>query len=196
MTHCLFLDHRTDSAVLGVLMCLSSDLTLKTHIQDLAIPNGTRWSPSQKHFYIADSPTRKITRYDFNGTDGTINNPYDFFSVPKDDLPGDGVPDGHCLDEHGNLWLAVHGRGKVLQISPEGRVLSEVRLPTRCVTCPVFVGEDLYVTSMEDDNPGGEKEYAESKRLAGALFKVEGVGVRGMKSFKFKPAQGVRLPKV
>ena len=74
------------------------------------------------------------------------------------------------------------GRGKVLRISPEGKVVGEVKFPTRCITCPVFVGTELWVTSAEDEEDLWEEE---TKKYGGGIFKVD-VGIGGLKEFKFK----------
>ncbi|KAF2755044.1 hypothetical protein EJ05DRAFT_119979 [Pseudovirgaria hyperparasitica] len=177
----------------AVLMRLDPDLSLSTHVTDLTIPNGTRWSPSNTTLYLADSPTGLISQHDFDAKTGGLSNERPFYKIEDDSLPGDAVPDGHCIDVDGNVWTAVHGRGKVLQISPEGKLLAEIRLPTRCVTCPVFVGDNLFITSMKDESPDEGEGWQRSKELAGSLFKVH-VGTTGIKSYKFKPT--VELPKV
>jgi sugar lactone lactonase YvrE len=75
-----------------------------------------------------------------------------------------------------------HGCGKVIRISPQGKVLAEVKFPTRCVTCPGFAGEDLYVTSAEEEDP---VRFPNSTKLQGAIFKIH-VGIRGLRPHKFK----------
>jgi sugar lactone lactonase YvrE len=76
----------------------------------------------------------------------------------------------------------VYGEGKVLKISPEGKLVGEVTLPTRNITCPCFVGEELWVTSAEEDEP---EKHPESARYGGALFRVN-VGITGIKEYKFR----------
>lgn len=93
-----------------------------------------------------------------------------------------GVPDGHCQDEEGCLWVAGHGTGKVFRVDPNGQVLAEIELPTRCVTCPAFVGTQLFITSMAEVKP---EEHPWSTKYQGAVFRVD-VGVRGSPLNKFK----------
>jgi len=63
----------------------------------------------------------------------------------------------------------------VLRISPEGKVTGRVEYPTKAITCPAFVGTELWVTTA-----GGDEE-----KYSGGVFKVD-VGVGGLKDFKFK----------
>ena len=94
---------------------------------------------------------------------------------------GEGDPDGFRMDEDGYIWQAIYGEGRVLRVSPEGKVVGEVKYPTKYVTCPVFVGTELWVTTAdnEDENDG------EGKTFGGGVFKVD-VGIGGLKDFKFK----------
>jgi sugar lactone lactonase YvrE len=99
---------------------------------------------------------------------------------------GEGDPDGFKMDEDGYIWQAIYGESRVLRISPEGKVVGEITYPTRAITCPVFVGTELWATSAGEED---EKEV-ESKKYGGGLFKVD-VGVRGLKEFKFKLDRGI-----
>lgn len=147
-------------------------------IEGVCIPNGISWTRDNKAMYFTDSPTKNIFKYDYDLETGSISNRQVFFHVED----GEGVPDGHAQDESGCLWVAVHGIGKVLRISPQGEILAEVKVPTRCPTCPTFVGDDLYITSAEDEQPD---KFPESLRYQGSLFKVH-AGVQGCPPHRFK----------
>lgn len=90
-----------------------------------------------------------------------------FFTCP---IEG-GVPDGHCQDEEGFLWVACHGTGKVFRLDRDGNIVAEIELPTRCVTCPAFAGTELFITSAAEQEP---EKYEWSKKYGGALFKIDG----------------------
>ena len=75
----------------------------------------------------------------------------------------------------------MYGESRVLKISTEGKLVGEILLPAKCITCPVFVGTELYITSASDKG--------ESK-LGGDVFRVD-IGVRGVEPFKFKIDDGV-----
>ena len=74
----------------------------------------------------------------------------------------------------------------MIRISPEGKVVGEVSYPTRNITCPCFVGKELWVTTAEEED---EKEV-ESRKFGGGVFRVD-VGVGGAREFEFKLQRGV-----
>ena len=128
--------------------------------------------------YISNSLTKNIMAYPFDAETGKISvgEGRVFFTVQS------GVPDGHCQDEEDCLWVANRGAGRVWRVSPEGKILAEIVLPTRCVTCPVFVGTELFITSMAEIE---RDEFPWSIVSQGALFKVD-VGVTGRPVNKFR----------
>jgi sugar lactone lactonase YvrE len=89
-------------------------------------------------------------------------------------------PDGHIMDVDGHIWHACFNGGKVIRISPEGKIVGEVSLPTRCPTCVAFVGTEIYITSAQEPEP---EKYPESANFGGNVFRVE-VGVQGMPKHK------------
>ena len=162
----------------GFLFRLDPDLSLHRVLSNVTIPNGISWNKANDTLYYADSPSKNIYAYSFDPATGTISDERIFYTVPEKA----GVPDGHVIDEEGYMWSAVHGTGKVIRISPEGKRVAEISLPTRCVTCPCFVGEDLFITSMEDEEPD---KYPDSLKYQGSVFRCH-VGVRGVKPNKLK----------
>jgi len=160
----------------GVVFRLDPDLSLHRMIENVSIPNGISWTADDKTMYFVDSPSKNIYAYDFDASTGQISNKRVFFHVDDEN----GVPDGHALDEEGYMWQAIFGCGKVLRISPQGEVVAEVVLPTRCVSCPGFAGEDLYITSALEEEP---EKFPDTK-YQGALFKCH-VGVKGQKLYRF-----------
>ncbi|KZF26206.1 hypothetical protein L228DRAFT_235308 [Xylona heveae TC161] len=161
----------------GVLFRLDPDLTLHRMIKKVSIPNGIGWSADDKTMYFTDSPSGNIYAYDFDAESGSISNRRVFFHAE------DGIePDGFAIDEHGYIWTAQFGGGKVLRVSPDGKVVGQVNVPTRCPTCPGFVGDELFITSAAEEEPD---KYPNSVRYAGSLFRVK-VGVKGQKPHSFK----------
>ena len=152
-------------------------------IEGVTVPNGISWSNDDKTMYFNDSPIKNVTAYDYDIETGNISNKRTFFHV--DDK--DGVPDGHALDEEGCLWQCIYGCGKVVRISPQGKVVAEILLPTRCVTCPAFAGDSLFITSAQEEEPD---KFPESTKFQGNLFKCQ-VGIRGQKRHRFRMLSGV-----
>ncbi|KAL1587537.1 hypothetical protein WHR41_03738 [Cladosporium halotolerans] len=164
----------------GILFRLDSDLSLHRVRKQVTIPNGLSWNLDDKKVHFTDSPTQKISTYDYNPATGDIDfsSPSTLFTCPVEG----GVPDGHCQDEEGNFWVACHGTARVFRIDPQGKKLAEIELPTRCVTCPAFCGTELVITSAAEEEP---EKYPWSTKHAGAVFKID-VGVRGSPLNRFK----------
>lgn len=161
----------------GVLFRLDPDLTLNRMIENVTIPNGIGWSADDRIMFFVDSPTKDIIAFDFDAATGAISNRRVLFHVEDEE----GVPDGFAIDSTGHIWVAIFGGGKILRVSPQGLLVGEIRLPTRMVSCPGFVGNDLLITSAEE--PESDK-HPYSAECAGSLFRVH-VGVKGLPSNEF-----------
>ena len=159
----------------GVLFRLDNDMSLHRVIDGVTVPNGTSWSADDTTMYFTDSPTKTVMAYPYHSETGemSVSEGRVFFTVEG------GVPDGHCQDEEGCLWVAGHGTGKVFRVNPQGKVIAEIELPTKFVTCPCLCGTDLFITTMKSER------YPETRKYQGALYKVD-VGVRGRPLNKFK----------
>ncbi|RAH74150.1 SMP-30/gluconolactonase/LRE family protein [Aspergillus aculeatinus CBS 121060] len=162
----------------GVLFRLDPDLKLHRMVEQLTIPNGIGWNPADDTMYLTDSPTGKIFAFDFDAKTGAISNRRVHFDIgePKE-------PDGFAIDEEGCLWSAIYGGGKIIRISPEGKVIGEVILPTRNITCPTFVGTELFITTAKDDV--NDEQLPNSIRYGGRLYRVD-VGIRGKPKNQFR----------
>ncbi|TVY46476.1 Uncharacterized protein LOCC1_G003474 [Lachnellula occidentalis] len=154
----------------GTVFRFNTDLSRYTMRSSLTIPNSIRWSPDHKTLYLVDSSAKRILAFDYSLSTGNLSNERVFFKYD-----GEGEPDGHRIDVEGNIWQAIYGDSCVLKISPQGKVIGRVDYPTKNITCPVFVGTELWVTTA-----GGNEE-----KYSGGVFKVD-VGVAGLKDFKFK----------
>lgn len=138
----------------------------------LTIPNSIGWSRDHKTLYFTHSTEKRIIAFDFDVSTGDISNERVFWQHD-----GNGDPDGFKVDAEGNIWQAIYGESRVLKISPEGKLVGEITYPTKCITCPVFIGTEIWVTTADD--------HDKTKPYAGAVFKVD-VGIVGLKEFKFK----------
>ena len=161
----------------GVLFRLDPDRSLHRVIEKVSIPNGMGLTLDREAMYFIDSPTKNVSRFKYDQSSGNISEREIFFHVEDD-----GVPDGMAMDVEGCLWIALAGGGKVLRVSPEGKLIGSITLPTRMISCPAFAGKDLYITSAEEEEPD---EFPESVKYGGSLFKVH-VGVEGLSLHKFQ----------
>ena len=88
----------------------------------------------------------------------------------------------YVQDVEGHIWHACFSGSKVIRISPEGKVVGEVLLPTRCITSVAFVGTEIYITSAEEPEP---EKYPHSAKFGGNVFRID-VGVEGLPKHKAK----------
>ncbi len=102
-------------------------------------PNGIGISPDGKFLYVANSDERNLRAYDLD-RDGNASNERVLI------LGIDGVPDGICLDEKGNIYITARG---VAVYSPVGKPLTTIELIERPANCkfgdPDF--QTLYITA-------------------------------------------------
>lgn len=162
----------------GVLFRLDPDQTVHHMLAPVTIPNGIGWNLTNDVMYLTDSPTGKIFAFDFDASTGAISNRRVHF-----DIGNSLEPDGFAIDVEGCIWSAVYGGGKVLRISPAGKIIGQIDLPTRNVTCPAFIGTELFITTAKDDRD--DDQLPQSVRYGGRVFRVD-VGVRGVPKNEFR----------
>lgn len=158
------------------LLRLDPDLSVHRIDGDFIIGNGIAISPDNTRFYLADSRDETVWVYDFDLDAGRLSGKRRFFSTASIE----GRVDGATCDSDGNYWCAlVHGAA-VACISPEGVLLERIAVPARHPTMVAFGGADLdqlYVTSASSLlAPEERKQWP----LAGALFRIDGLGARGL----------------
>lgn len=91
------------------------------------------------------------------------------------------------MDSEGRLWTAHFFGGRVTCVDLEKKaIVKEVRLPTPLTTSVAFGGEsldELFVTSARE---AFTPEEDAADPLAGSLFRVRGVGARGLPANYFE----------
>jgi sugar lactone lactonase YvrE len=134
-----------------------------------SIANGIAWSRDGRTMYFTDSGARTIWAYDYDLETATLSAQRLFAQFEA----SDGTPDGASVDEEGFYWCALYGGGRVLRLSPDGRVVQEIATPVSQPTMCAFGGADyatLYITSAAHG--------VETEPLAGGVFACR-PGVRG-----------------
>lgn len=162
----------------AVLFRLDTDGSLHRILEDVSIANGISWNEKDDTMYWTDTATNNVYAFDFDAEKGNLSNRRVFYHHPDEDSFGS--LDGHSRDVEGNIWHACYGGSRIVKISPKGKLVGEISIPTRNPTCPVFVGTDLFITSAKEDEP---EKYPESARCASDVFRVD-VGVQGMPKYK------------
>ena len=114
----------------------------------VGISNGIGFSPDGRRLYHVDSSSRGLWVHDVDGNGNLSGRRH--IGAPNFTR---GIPDGMCVDSHGNLWVAhVSGR-RVVKLDPNGEFLDEIAIPARWVTSCAFGGPnwaDLYVVSADN----------------------------------------------
>ncbi len=125
---------------------------------DLNYANGIGISPDQKTLYVSETVGNSILKFRVNN-DGSLSDRANFallnlLTPNKNDSWWLG-PDSMKIDGKGNLYVAQWFGGKILKISPDGRLLHEFRIAAGDGTTNVAFGPDgneLYVTVVTDPN--------------------------------------------
>ena len=125
---------------------------------DLNYANGIGISPDQKTLYVSETVGNSILKFRVNN-DGSLSDRANFallnlLTPNKNDSWWLG-PDSMKIDGKGNLYVAQWFGGKILKISPDGRLLHEFRIAAGDGTTNVAFGPDgneLYVTVVTNPN--------------------------------------------
>lgn len=146
-------------------------------LDSVTISNGVAWSLDGKTMYYQDTPTLKVSAFDFDEEKGEISNRREIITLS----PDLGTPDGNTIDAEGMLWVANWGAACVTLWNPAtGELLQKIEVPAENVSALAFGGEaldELYITTCSLwMSEGGEAKYPE----AGKMFVVK-PGVKGMK---------------
>ena len=125
---------------------------------DLNYANGIGISPDQRTLYVSETVGNCILKFGVN-PDGSLKDRANFallnlLTPNKNDDWWLG-PDSMKIDGQGNLYVAQWFGGKVLKISPDGRLLHVFEVAAGDGTTNVAFGPDgkeLYVTVVRDPN--------------------------------------------
>ena len=139
---------------------------------DLNYPNGIAVSPDQTTLYVNETAGNAILKFTIN-PDGRLSDRSNFallYAVADGAKPSWWLgPDSMKLDRDGNLYVAQWAGGRVLKLSPEGKLLHVFPIAAGRGTTNVALSADereLYVTVVRDpDDP----------RAAGSIVRIANV---------------------
>jgi sugar lactone lactonase YvrE len=170
-----------ESEPTGFLYVLANDYSVRKVLSGITISNGLGWSPDNKIMYYIDTPTRKVTAFDFDLGTGKINNQ----RTAVDFTSQEGSPDGMAVDREGMIWVAHWAGSKVSRWNPSnGKLLNQIILPARNVSSCCFGGknlDELYITTART---GMDQKALSQWPYSGDLFRAK-VDVGGLPTCSF-----------
>jgi len=129
----------------GALWRIAKDGTIAKLADNVGTANGIEVSPDGKTLFVAESKQRRVLAYDLN--EKGISNERVIITFEEHGL------DGIRCDIDGDLYITRHGAGRVLKLSPEGKVLQTIELPGSMPSNLCFGGPDgktVYITEVEN----------------------------------------------
>ena len=132
---------------------------------DLNFANGIGVSPDQKTLYVSETVGNCILKFSI-GDDGSLGHRSNFALLnllTKNRIESWWIgPDSMKVDSKGNIYVAQWSGGRIMKISPDGKLLHLFEVAAGSGTTNVAFGDgekDLYVTVAKDPNdpqaPGG-----------------------------------------
>lgn len=125
---------------------------------DLNYANGIGISPDQKTLYVSETVGNCILKFTVNA-DGSLSHRENFallnLLTPNKNNSWWLGPDSMKIDGKGNLYVAQWFGGKILKVSPEGKLLHVFPIAAGDGTTNVAFGpggKELYVTVVKDPN--------------------------------------------
>lgn len=167
----------------GRLYRLDTDLRVTRLADGIGITNGPCFSRDGCTLYCSDSWARCVYAYDYEPVTGDASNRRILAQFEHD-----ATPDGATVDEEDCLWIANFGSGEVRRYTGDGKLDRRVPMPISSPTSVMFGGPDLttlFVTSQGDAHVPGHAVPSKPSPLAGRIFAVHGLGVRGLPERRF-----------
>jgi sugar lactone lactonase YvrE len=157
----------------GSVYRLEPDRSVRVVLEDVTVSNGLEWTPDGRSAFYNDTPTHRISIFDYDRDRG-LTGRRTFVDVVVGDEPG--RPDGLTVDAEGGVWTALYGGGVVHRYAPDGVLDHVVEVGAQQVTACTFGGpglDELFITTSRENLSDGEDP------LAGSVFRAS-VGVRGL----------------
>jgi gluconolactonase len=145
------------TAVAGKIVYLAPDSQQWVEVaNDLNYANGIGVSPDQKTLYVSETVGNCILKFTIND-DGSLSQRSNFallnLLTPDKNKSWWLGPDSMKIDRQGNMYVAQWFGGRILKISPDGKLLHVFEIAAGDGTTNVAFGDDekeLYVTVVKD----------------------------------------------
>ena len=168
-----YADPPTPTSVIGKILYLAPGSQKWIEVAtDLNYANGVGISPDQKTLYVSETVGNCILKFTINN-DGSLSHRSNFallnLLVPNKVESWWLGPDSMKIDSKGNIYVAQWFGGKILKISPEGKLLHVFEIAAGDGTTNVTFGKnegELYVTVVKDPKDSQAK---------GSIVKIKNV---------------------
>jgi sugar lactone lactonase YvrE len=165
----------------GTLYRLDRDLVVTPVVGGLTISNGIGWSPDATTLYLADSGAGTLDAFDFDLERGEVDRRRELVR-----FTANAVADGLCVDDEGCLWVAVWGGGEIRRYTPNGDLMSTVRMPVSQPTACCFAGPHRTTLLVTSARAGLSEAALKLEPDAGRMFALD-PGVSGPCAFPYRP---------
>lgn len=159
---------------------LTSDGEIRKIFGGLLTSNGAGFSADHRRFYHADTPTHALSIYEYDVESGMLGE----VKILHQFEHGTGRPDGGAADEAGCYWSALFDGGRVVRLSPEGKILETVEIPAKRPTMIGFGGADRKTAFITSARTGLSDEELQSHPHSGGIFTFR-TQVAGVNNWKF-----------
>jgi xylono-1,5-lactonase len=131
------------------------------------VVNGPAISPDSTQLYVNETMKGQIFSFDMNPSTGEISNKSLFVQFAE----GKGLPDGIHVDRQGRLWVAVVTGSVVQRYLSNGKLDTEIKMPSPIVTS-VCIGPDDNTLFVTTGRILMDEATLAAHPLSGGLFKV------------------------
>lgn len=169
-----------DGALISSVVRVDADLTVTTIVEGIGCTNSICFTPDGRTMFLTDSFVGDVFAFGYDTDTGTPGQR----RILKSYGPGEGSPDGSCVDAEGAVWNAVWDGYRVQRILPDGTVDQVIDLPVPRVTCCAFGGPDLATLTITTSRQGMSEADVANAPLSGSLFAFT-PGVTGVRDAPF-----------
>lgn len=158
--------------IVGHVYHIAADGKIVSVADDLHYANGVVLSHDGKTLYVIESEAARIIQFKV-ADDGSLGDRRLFFRYADIGMTHEGwaqpYPDGMKLDKAGNLFVGHFSAPQILVLSPEGKVLGEIQVPSSATPNLAFSADKsiVYVMAVGDTTnpPYMGKVYAAKNPL-------------------------------
>ncbi len=138
---------------------------------ELHFPNGMALTPSGKNLIVAESFGRRLTMFDVD-KDQNLSNRKLWADL------GNIVPDGICLDENNEVWVAAPTSNAIFRVKQGGEIAQVIELEHQSYAC-MLGGEKrrtLFILTAATSDPADCRKLR-SARIETVEVKTPGAGL-------------------